>query len=132
MKYEIMQWSALAMKIGRLPGHPWGRAEGWCRQICRPTSKGDRKPLDVSLRAGSGSHRQSCWEDASIRRAVAQIQPGCAQSEEGNRWVERILSLRQTCRLQKKTTFPVLVEALRAYFRGQEPDLASIAQPTLW
>ncbi|VBB44962.1 transposase [uncultured Desulfatiglans sp.] len=51
-------------------------------------------------------------------------------SEKGNRWVERILSLKQTCRLQKKTTFPVLVDALHAYFRGQEPDLAWIAQPT--
>jgi len=49
-------------------------------------------------------------------------------SEKGNRWVERILSLKQTCRLQKKTSFPVLVNALHAYFQGEEPDLAWLAQ----
>ena len=32
-------------------------------------------------------------------------------SDKGNRWVERILSLKQTCRIQSKPTFPILVEA---------------------
>jgi transposase len=50
------------------------------------------------------------------------------QSDRGNRWVERILSLRQTCRLRGKPTYPVLVEATEAYFRGHSPDLAWIAQ----
>jgi transposase len=50
-------------------------------------------------------------------------------SEKGDRWVERILSLRQTCRLRSKQTFPVLVDALHAYFKEQSPDLAWIAQP---
>lgn len=49
-------------------------------------------------------------------------------TEKGNRWVERILSLRQTCRLRKKRTFPVLVEALDSHFKEQKPDLAWIAQ----
>jgi transposase len=34
------------------------------------------------------------------------------KSEKGNRWVERILSLRQTCRLHGKSTFDVLVDAM--------------------
>ena len=32
------------------------------------------------------------------------------QSEKGNRWVERLLSFRQTCRLRKQATFPLLVD----------------------
>ncbi len=45
------------------------------------------------------------------------------KSEKGNRWVERILSLRQTCRLQGMSTFEVLVDALDSYFKNQQPDL---------
>jgi len=48
-------------------------------------------------------------------------------SDKGNRWVERILSLRQTCRLQERPTFPVLVEAVDCYFKGTSPDLSWIA-----
>ncbi len=47
-------------------------------------------------------------------------------SEKGDRWVERILSLRQTCRLQGKRTFPVLVDAVRCFFHGQNPELSWI------
>jgi transposase len=44
-------------------------------------------------------------------------------SFKGQRWVERLLSLRQTCRLQGKKIFPVIVDAMRAYFKEQKPDL---------
>ena len=47
-------------------------------------------------------------------------------SKKGERWVERILSLRHTCQLQGRRTYPVLVDAMRAYFHGQQPDLAWI------
>jgi transposase len=33
-------------------------------------------------------------------------------NEKGDRWVERVLSLRETCRLRSLPTYPVLVEAL--------------------
>jgi len=42
-------------------------------------------------------------------------------SNKGNRWVERILSLRQTCRLQAISTFAVLVDVLNCYFKEQDP-----------
>lgn len=45
------------------------------------------------------------------------------KSDKGNRWVERILSLRQTCRLQGKSSYEVLVDAMTSYFKEQEPDL---------
>ena len=44
-------------------------------------------------------------------------------SEKGNRWVERIVSLRQTCRLHGKSSFHVLVKAMNASFKEQQPDL---------
>ena len=48
------------------------------------------------------------------------------QSEKGNRWVERILSLKETCRLNAKPTFPFLVECVTSYFRNSSPNLAWI------
>jgi transposase len=49
-------------------------------------------------------------------------------SEKGDRWVERILTVRQTCRLRGMPTFPVLVDAVQSYFQGATPNLAWIAQ----
>jgi len=45
------------------------------------------------------------------------------QSDKGNRWVERILSLKQTCRMRKMPSFPILANAIDAYFKEQKPDL---------
>jgi len=55
----------------------------------------------------------------------------CSQgtsSDKGNRWVERILTLRQTCRLRSLKTYPILVDAVRCYFKEQEPDLSWVNQ----
>ena len=46
------------------------------------------------------------------------------QSEKGNRWVERILSVRQTCRQRSQATFPILANAISSYFKCRKPDLA--------
>jgi transposase len=45
-------------------------------------------------------------------------------SVKGDRWVERSLSLRQTCRQLGQSTFRVLVDALTSLFCGRQPDLA--------
>lgn len=45
------------------------------------------------------------------------------QSEKGDRWVERILSLRQTCRIRKTSSFKILASALRSFFAGEQPAL---------
>ena len=45
---------------------------------------------------------------------------------KGDRWVERILSLRETCRLRGIRTFPVLVDAVACSFNGQHPDVSWI------
>ena len=45
-------------------------------------------------------------------------------SAKGNRWVERILSLKETCRLHSVSTYHVLVDAVARFFTGQQPQLA--------
>jgi transposase len=47
-------------------------------------------------------------------------------NEKGDRWVERILSVRETCRLRGMPTFPVLVDAVTCSFNGQHPDVSWI------
>ena len=49
-------------------------------------------------------------------------------SDKGNRWVERVLSLRHTCRIRGRTTFPLLVEAVACLFKGEKLDLNWITQ----
>ena len=45
-------------------------------------------------------------------------------STKGNRWVERILSLKETCRLHARSTYAVLVDAVTSFFQGHQPDLS--------
>lgn len=47
-------------------------------------------------------------------------------SDKGNRWVERMLSLKETCRLHARSTYDVLVDAITSCFHGQQPDLSWI------
>jgi transposase len=46
------------------------------------------------------------------------------ESDKGNRWVERTLSLRQSCRQLGQSTFGVLLDAVTSSFQGRQPDLA--------
>jgi transposase len=48
------------------------------------------------------------------------------REECGERFVERIMSLRQTCRIRGKRTFPVLVDAFNAWLHRSSPDLALV------
>ena len=47
-------------------------------------------------------------------------------SEKGNRWVERVLSQRHTCRIRGRPTFPFLVEAVSCLFTGDTQALTWI------
>jgi transposase len=47
-------------------------------------------------------------------------------STKGNHWVERILSLKETCRLRARSTYTVLVDAVTSFFQGRQPDLSWI------
>ena len=52
------------------------------------------------------------------------------RQKSGERFVESILSLRQTCRIQKRPTFPVLVDTFQAWFQNSSPNLAFISTST--
>ncbi len=48
------------------------------------------------------------------------------QSIKGDRWVERILSFKQTCQMRSIPSFPLLVAAVDSFFKEQDPDLSWI------
>jgi len=58
--------------------------------------------------------------ERALRHAVImrRIQLG-TQSEQGNRWVERILSVRETLRLQDRPVLDYLIRAAAAAHHGQ-------------
>lgn len=49
---------------------------------------------------------------------------GGTARDKGNHWVERILSLRQTCRQRSRSSFGVLVDAISRWFHGRQPALS--------
>jgi transposase len=48
------------------------------------------------------------------------------QSDKGDRWVERILTLKETCRLRSASTYQILTEAIDSFFKDQDPNLSWI------
>jgi transposase len=63
--------------------------------------------------------------ERALRYPVTLRQHGQGtKSDKGETWIERILSLRETCRLRGLRCFPVLVDALRAHFEDRTPDLS--------
>jgi transposase len=46
-------------------------------------------------------------------------------SDKRNRWAERILSLKETCRLRSVATYHVLIDSIASFFRGQQPSTPS-------
>jgi transposase len=66
-----------------------------------------------------------------LRRAVIWRKRSMGtESETGDRWVERILTLTQTCRLQNRLCYPVLVGAMESHLQGTAPDLSWISKIT--
>jgi transposase len=47
---------------------------------------------------------------------------------KGKRWVERVLSLRHTCRIRGRPTLPLLVEAGSGRCKGERPELRGSTQ----
>lgn len=49
------------------------------------------------------------------------------QSDKGDRWVERILSLKQSCKLKAISSFNILLHLIKSYFKEQDPCLDCLA-----
>ena len=57
--------------------------------------------------------------ERALRHAVIlrRVQGG-TQSEQGSRWIERILSIRETMRLQDRSALDYLIQAANAWHAG--------------
>ena len=71
----------------------------------------------------ASSPQQPGRESLAVWRPVAEAILGTAGGK-GNRWVERLLSLKETCRLHARATYAVLVDAVNSLFHGHQPDLS--------
>ena len=75
--------------------------------------------------------------DATNNRAERALRPLVVRrkvsygstSEEGERWVERVMTLRETCRQNDRSFFDELVKAISCYYRGEKPELTWIHRP---
>jgi transposase len=68
--------------------------------------------------ATTNNRSERAWRFAVMWRKRSQG----TNSDKGSRWVERILSLKETCRLQARSTYAVLVDAVHCSFHGQLPN----------
>ena len=75
----------------------------------------------VETRVGDNSAERSLRHGVVLRK----ISLGTS-SDAGRRWIKRALSLYQTCRLQKRSFFEALGEALGAAWGDVAPDLGWI------
>src|SRR5262245_36729655 len=94
------------MRRARLPGRWSGRWTFVVEEGVEPTNNRAERALRFAV----------LW------RKISQG----SYNAKGDRWVERILSLRETCRLRDIPTFPVLVEAVTCSFNGQPPEVSWI------
>jgi transposase len=125
-----------AMATAPPTGGAW---RAWYARLCTLIDRYHARQDDARLLA---SHLQremaSLWAflckqgaDATNNRAERALRFGVlwrkgshgSASDKGNRWVERTLSLRQTCRQLGKSTFGVLVDTVTSLFCGRQPDL---------
>lgn len=121
-----------------------GRELAWLREELEPLRGRIRALLEQGTRGHNRRERNLCgalleeyealWTfcevpdvsptnntaERALRHAVImrKVQGG-TQSEQGNRWIERILSVNETCRLQGRAVLGYLVEAADAAHHGR-------------
>jgi transposase len=118
---------------------PGGQWRAWYARLCRLLDRShehnddagrlarrlqrEMASLWVCLRA-HGVEPTNNRAERALRFAVMwRTCSSGTESDTGHRWVERTLSLRQTCRQLGQSTFGVLVDAVTSSFQGRQPDL---------
>jgi transposase len=116
------QWRAWYARFCRLIDRYQARSDAAGR-LARRLQR-ERASLWVFLRE-QGVEPTNNRAERALRFAVMwrKCSSGTA-SDKGNRWVERRLSLRQTCRQLGQSIFGVLVDAVTSSFQGRQPNLA--------
>jgi len=125
---SIKEWNAFyerLMLIFRLNGDYDDVAGKLVRQLMREIDS-----LWTFLDA-HGVEPTNNYGERSIRFLVTYRKRSFGTRQEfGERFIERIMSLRQTCRIQCRRTFPVLVDAFNAWLHRSSPDLSFITAHT--
>jgi transposase len=117
----VGQWQAWLMRISHLLCQHEDRADA-AGKLARAIQR-QRRSLWTFLLV-PGVEPTNNRAERALRFAVIWRKRSLgAQSEKGCRWVERILSLRETCRLRGQNLFHVLLDAVRSFFHGTAPDL---------
>ena len=117
-----------------------GQWQAWYARLCRLVQRYESRPDDAGrlvrhLRREAGSLWVFLNEpgvEPTNNRAERALRFGVlwrkgslgTASAKGNAWVQRCLSLRQTCRQPGQSSFSVLVDALGAFMNGRQPDLS--------
>ena len=118
---SVGQWNMFYARLIRLIGLYWEQPDDAGRFVRRLHREIDSLWLFLQENGVDPTNNHAerilrfavLWRKRSFGTRVAK----------GDSFVERILSLRQTCRLQGKRTFPVLVDAIQALMQGNQPNL---------
>ena len=99
-----------------------GRQSGWnkLQEMCEELAR--RWDALWTFAAVEGVEPTNNRAERALRRAVVW-RKSCygTQSEQGSRFVERLLSVEATCRQQRQTLLPILVAALKASWSSTAP-----------
>ena len=115
------QWRAWYARFRALVNHHAARAENAGTFARRLAREGEALWGFLDVRGVAAAHHIA--ERAHRFGVMWRKRSQGTCSEKGHRWVERVLSLRHTCRLRGRPTFPLLVDAVACLFQGESPDL---------
>ena len=118
------QWEAFQVRFINLIYDHWERDDEAGKFARRLESELDSLWVFLQVLGvePTNNHTERNFRFAVLLRKRSQGTRG----DKGNRWIERILSLRQTARLRNRSSFDILVDAMTCYFKGQKPDLSWI------
>jgi transposase len=118
------EWRMWKARFSRLIGRNRDRKDDTGKFARRLAREGDALWLFISEDGvpPTNNHAERTFRFLVLWRKLSQGTRG----EKGRRFVERSCTLRQTCRLNAKPTYPVLVDAMASSFMGNSPELGWI------
>ena len=119
------QWAAFNARFKRLLAANRGRKDEAGVFACRLVNEMESLWLCISEDDVEPTNNRA---ERALRYGVTWRKRSLGtQSEKGDRWVERLLSLKHTCRLHNLPVYPRLVAAISDYLKGQPANTEWIA-----